>query len=296
MRVDNYFYAGLDFIIDKRGNPWFIEANFSPRSNTFYEILKDHSVMDGVAKLMKKNGGNIAVMASDVKRGKNTGVWHYYVLKRKIPNVRLCYAKQNIKNRSRFIDSKGNVFKPDTIFRHYYDINPAIEKKTLVINPTVIKTTVGNKAKCLDLIKEAKVNHPTTIIVKNKEDVRKIIAQNPETFKEGLVLKPNDSSEGIGVQVLRRGEKIPDIKEEELLEQRIVPRLHHHSYWDVRTYVINGKFVGGLIRESKKRVTNTALGAHALKLPKKLLNKLKGPSLKVVKTIDKYATQNVRKI
>jgi len=296
MKVNNYFYAGLDFMFDKKGDPWFIEANFSPRSNTFYSILNNHSVMDGIAKLMKKNGGNIAVMGSDVRRGKNTGVWHYHVLKKKIPNVRLCYSRQNKKNRSRLIDSKGDTFKPSTIFRHYYNINPAIERKALTINPTIIKNTVGDKSKCLEIINEAKVKHPLTVIVKNKEDVRKIIAQNPETFKEGFVMKPNDSTEGIGVHVLRRGEKIPEINKEELLEQRIVPRLHHHSFWDVRTYVINGKFCGGLIRESKKRITNTAMGAHALKVPQNILRKLKKPSMRAVKAIDRRATEEIENI
>jgi len=39
MAMRKYIFAGLDFIFDKEGEPWFIEANGSPRGMRSFEML-----------------------------------------------------------------------------------------------------------------------------------------------------------------------------------------------------------------------------------------------------------------
>ena len=37
-----YVLAGLDFVFDKEGNPWFIEANTVPGAFDVFEVLYGH--------------------------------------------------------------------------------------------------------------------------------------------------------------------------------------------------------------------------------------------------------------
>ncbi len=280
-------------MFDKKGNPWFIEANFWPGSNTFYNVMKNHSVINTLTKLMKKNGGNIAIINSkkDKKEETDNGTWHYHTFKKKIPNLRLCNVEDNKNSRSHLTDVNGETFKPDTIFRYKYPLHPSFDKNALVINPTNVEHAVTDKIKCLHIAKKAGIKFPFTVIVKNKTDVKRTIKNNPDVFKSGYVIKPIAKWEGIGVHVLKKGEKIPKITEKELLEQRIVPRLHHKCFWDARILVVNGKFCGGFIREDKRKVTNISRGGHAEIIPKNTLKKLKAPSLKIVKAIDNYVKE-----
>jgi glutathione synthase/RimK-type ligase-like ATP-grasp enzyme len=254
--------------------------------------------MNELTKLMKKNGGNTTIIGSkyDKENEIDTGIWHYNIFKDKIPNLRFCYFEDNKNSRSHLTDITGKTFKPDTIYKYKYPLSSSFDKKALVINPTIVEHAVTDKVKCLDIAEKTGVKFPFTVIVKNTTDVKRIMKKNPNVFKTGYVIKPIDKWEGIGVHVLKKGQKIPRINEKELLEQRIIPRLHHNCYWDVRILVVNGKYLGGYVREDESKVTNVSRGAHTVSLPSKTKSKLRKPSLKIVKAIDQYATEKLRKI
>lgn len=290
VKVSKYILAGLDFIFDREGNPWFIEANYWPGTKTYTNVIKDLSLMQELGRLMGKcSEPAVLSRIRDRKTVPESGRWHYELLKRYAPDLRLCYTEHNRNSKSYLVDREGHSFRPDCIFKYDQPLQSSFEKEIVVINANSVGRIVNDKFRCLRVVGDAGINVPATLVVKNQAEVRKVLTHHPKLFREGFVLKPNDLTEGEGVQIFKKGESIPKIKEKELLEQRIVPCLHHRSYWNVRTLVVNGKFVGGMIRESRSRVTNIALGAHARKIPRKMIAQLRKPSLAVVKAIDDYA-------
>jgi len=293
MKVNNYFFAGLDFIFDKNNNLWFLEANYAPHGAKNIERMYGKEVITkDIAKMMSKEGGEkCALISRYAKEGEKfeNSVWFANKLNRHLKDLRFCYSDENCKRKYKLKDINGEFFKPTSIFRYNRPLTSAFEKKIFVINPNKIKNLVNNKMKTLKVIGDnTKVNVPETFYVKDTEQLKKVIEKNKEMFKKGYVIKPIDQSQGRGVYVLRKSEKTPEIYKREIVEERITPNLLHKHYWDVRVFIINGKYIGGEMRESRTRVTNVMRGGKTVKLPKKLYGLLKKPSLEIVKAVDEY--------
>ena len=124
-------------------------------------------------------------------------------------------------------------------------------------------------------------------MIKNKSEIKDLL--NEKEFEQGFVIKPNDETEGKGIFIFNKNSKnIPQIRKEEILQQRIIPNLRKGKYWDVRVFVINGKYCGGFIRESKSRITNISKGAKAKKITPDIAKILKKPAERATKAIEKY--------
>ncbi len=293
MKVNNYFFAGLDFIFDKNNDLWFLEANYAPHgARNIKKTYGKEEITKHVAKLMKKSGSQPSVLISKYSNDKTkaeNSLWFAHQLSKHIKNLRYCHCDENVKRRGTLKDIYGEVFKPTCIFRYNRPLSSWFEKKAVVINSNKVKRTVNNKMLTLKIVREkTNVNVPKSFYVKDTEELRELISVNQDIFKEGYVVKPIDQSQGRGVYVLKMGEQMPVVYGKEIVEERIVPRLLHRHYWDVRVFVINGKYLGGEMRESRSRVTNVSKGGKPLKLPKKLYNQLKKPALDIVKAIDEY--------
>jgi glutathione synthase/RimK-type ligase-like ATP-grasp enzyme len=292
MKVNHYFVAGLDFIFDKRGKPWFVEANYAPLgSRHMLRLYKDDLMTKAIAKMMKKQGSAPAIVSSTKKIVEENNEWYYKHLMKFLPNLRFCPMELNRTSRHLLTDENDETFKPTCIFRYEEDLQRSFEKRMMVINPTIIQKIVNSKIRTLKIAKEAGLDVPETYPVRTKRHALELMKEHPRAFKDGFVLKPNDNTEGFGVHVLDHKDKLPPVHGYRLLEQRIIPRLHHHDFWDVRVFVIDGKYIGGFVRDSKKRVTNITLGAKPEKLPSKLKARLRNPSLKVIKAIDDFASK-----
>ena len=63
MKVNNYFVAGLDFMFDRKGKPWFIEANYAPGGSTSMEKAYGKDILlQNISKFLKKQGDDIALI------------------------------------------------------------------------------------------------------------------------------------------------------------------------------------------------------------------------------------------
>ena len=293
MKVNNYFFAGLDFIFDKNNNLWFLEANYAPHgAKNIEKLYGKEKITKLIAKKMKREGGErcsiISRYCNPYDKTENS-LWFANKLVKHIPGMRFCFSDDNSKRTGKLKDIYGEFFKPDVIFRYNRPLTSAFEKKILVINSNKVRDVVNDKMLTLKIVGEnTNINVPHSYYIKSVDELKKIIAKKKDLFKGGFVVKPTDQSQGRGVYVLNKGEKYPEIDKKKILEERIVPKLLHKHYWDVRVFVINGKFVGGEMRESRSRVTNVSRGGKSVKLPKRLFKLLKRPSLKIVKTIDRY--------
>tara|TARA_B100001971_G_C18173471_1_gene528550 strand:+ start:407 stop:1306 length:900 start_codon:yes stop_codon:yes gene_type:complete len=294
MEVKNYIFAGLDFIFDKKGNPWFLEANYFPGGAYHIEDLygKD-TIVKELAKKMKDYNNPCMLIA---KRSDSRIYNSTYIAEKlkEYMDIKMCYAEPNFRRKSSLITTENKKIKSNCILRYDQKLNNHFEKNSLVINSNLIEKVVNDKMLTLKIVNErTNVNVPRSFYVKSKKEMEKILEK--EEFEEGFVIKPNDLTEGIDVLVLTNKEKLPIIRSKRVFEERISPKKKEGRYWDVRVYIINGKYMGGFIRESRKRVTNISIGAKPYKIPPKINRILRSPSLKVVAAIDKYCEEKRRK-
>ncbi len=297
MAMRKYIFAGLDFIFDKEGEPWFIEANGSPRGMRSFEMLFGKgSISKKVANYINKHGKNPCIVVSsksEYEKNKETGIWVYMKLKEYIPELRMCYSEENRHRRTRMVDSEGTIFRPDFIYRYGQKIPFSFEKIIRMINPTVIRYLAMDKMVTGEMVRKKvpSANVPEAFIVRNSEQLRKKLKSHPEAFKDGFVIKPNCESLGYGVRVFSSSEEKAKVTTKNILQQRIVTELIDDKYWDLRVVLFDGKVMGGYMRISKNRVTNVASGGKVKVAPAKIMKKVTPVSEKIVKAIDDEAVR-----
>tara|TARA_Y100000310_G_scaffold258289_1_gene266651 strand:+ start:386 stop:1285 length:900 start_codon:yes stop_codon:yes gene_type:complete len=294
MEVKNYIFAGLDFIFDKQGKPWFLEANYFPGGSPRMEKLYgNEKIVRELARKMEQYHNPCML----ISKRSDTRIKDSIYLAKKLQeytDIKFCYGSPNLRRKSNLITTDKKKIKSNCILRYDQKLNNSLSKNSLVINSNLIQKVVNDKMLTLNIVKEkTNVRTPRSFYVKNKKQMERILKK--EEFEEGFVLKPNNLSEGEGVLVLTNKEKLPTIRKKKVFEERITPKKKEGRYWDVRVYVINGKYMGGFIRESKKRVTNISKGAKPYKIPPKINRILRSPSLKVVSAIDSYCEGKKRK-
>ena len=318
-----YPLAGLDFIFDKHGKPWFIEANSaSTVHKELGEAEGDLISIKAIAKYINSlKGKEFCIFTKKDEKfseNKENPIWLAEKLKPLIKkNFHICYMHNNLRvSRSYFLDHNfikltltnfnkggGNSYvlnssrrkvKPDIILRTYFQLNPEFEREGVkVINPMVTRDIVWMKNKCYDAVRNIKgINIPKYFMVDSNQELKKILKENKKLFAEGYVLKPANDSLGRGVKITD-STRMPykfDVKPGYMVQQRIFPKkIDNKYYWDTRCFVVNGKYIGGVKRVNKNKVTNIAQGGHGEKMEKKLQRKIRSMSEKIVKSIDKEA-------
>jgi len=232
MKVKNFIYAGLDFIFDKNGNFWFLEANGATRGFVEYQNLyKSYEPVIGIAKFMKSKGRNNCILISKKERFSEehaSNKWLYKKLKEYM-KLHACYIEDNQKRTKYLIDKNGNLVKPDCILCHDYKVSKKLSKRTITINNCKLRKFVWNKYKTLNLVKKhTKIKTPRTFVARNNKQLKEILIKH--SFKNGFVIKPIGGTEGKGVHVVGNHEKIPRINKKMLLQERITPKLIHKKY------------------------------------------------------------------
>ena len=319
----HYVVAGLDFIFDKDGKPWFLEANSaSTVHKEFEEIYGDCTTVKALAGYINRlPGNNFCVFMSrnhSFRPKKENTVWMPEKLKPFLKKkMHVCYMQDNLRvarnyfldhnfikltltnfnkggGNSYVINSKRKKIKPDIILRKHFQLNPEFEQEGInVINTMVTRDLVWLKNKCYDAVRHIRgINIPKYFLVDNNEELKKVLKENKRLFKKGYVLKPAGDSLGRGVKVANSS-RMPysfKVKPGYMVQQKIEPELIEGKYyWDVRCFVINDKYIGGVKRVSRSKVTNIAQGGHARALEKKYQARIKAVSEKIVKAIDKKA-------
>jgi glutathione synthase/RimK-type ligase-like ATP-grasp enzyme len=79
-----------------------------------------------------------------------------------------------------------------------------------------------------------------------------------------------------------------------MVQKRIRQPMLNGKYWDVRCFVINGKYVTSVKRICKKKVTNIAQGAYGDKLESKYQKKIAKISEKIADAINKQAIEWIK--
>ena len=248
-------------MIDKKNKPWFIEANYFPNGVfRVNKLEKKEIILKEFSKTISKYKHPCMIISKGIskqsKKAKKIG-------KRlnKYTKINLCYNDENKNNKKYLITTKKEKIIPDFIFRWNNKINKSLMKKALITNSCILEKLITNKMLTQNIIKEkTKINVPRSFFINNKKEIKYLL--NKKEFENGFVIKPNNESEGKGVFILNKeSKKIPRVNKKEIIQQRIIPKLNNGKYWDVRIFVINGKYCKGFIRQSKSRVTNISRGA-----------------------------------
>ncbi|MBW2965576.1 hypothetical protein KY342_00565 [Candidatus Woesearchaeota archaeon] len=319
----HYAIAGLDFIFDKDGRPWFLEANSaSTVHKEFEELNGDCTTVKALAKYINKlPGDNLCIF---VKKGhqftdkKENSVWLPEKLSRFIKkDIHFCYMQSNLRvSRNYFLDhnfikltltnfNKGGgnshvlnshrrKVKPDVILRNYFQLNPEFEQEGInVINTMAARDLVWMKNKTYDVVKDIKgINIPKYFLIDSNKELKQILKENKKLFEKGYVIKPANDSLGRGIKVTNSA-RMPynfTVKPGYMVQQKIEPMLiEGRYYWDSRSFVVDGKFIGGVKRVNRNKVTNIAQGGHGRVLEKRYQIKIRRIAEKIVEAIDKEA-------
>jgi len=272
--VKKYIFATLDFIFDEKEKLYFLEANSVPGGMSDAEnVFKGHQPMKEVAEFMKKQGKEQCVISTSRKNK----FWVYNHLKKYLPNLRLCYRECNRNNRIYLIDVNNDRFKPSCIYRNGNLICNSFESKIPVINPKSVVYITLDKIKTYKLVSRY-VNIPEFYVIKNKKQLDSKIKE----FGSDYVIKGIFGSYGKETYISKK----KDYSYPCILQKRIFPKKIKNKFWDVRVFLVNGNYSNAVVRLSKNPVTNFCCGAKAHPLPKRLENKLRKVSEKIVKVID----------
>jgi hypothetical protein len=303
-RVRHYLWAGLDFIFDEDYRPVLLEANRS--SHMLWEYLsfyQDERPFELTAAAMNRQVGPACLLwrRSDPpfdgtlgRIGVETASFiGHYLVKHLRSKPFICFAEDNQEERSVVTTASGGIIAPGSIFRWWYEAPWSYERAgTLVINPNSLWLTVRDKYACYRTLEGARTfGVPDVFPVASAEEFHACFEQREALFSRGYVLKPRVGWGGQGVQVMLPGERadLSALHVGHLLSERIVPPRRTRQYWDVRVFVMDGQYCGGVVRSSDTPVTNVYRGGVAEPLTADLSARLEEPALEAVSMLDAAA-------
>tara|TARA_Y100000310_G_scaffold47059_2_gene43640 strand:- start:939 stop:1994 length:1056 start_codon:yes stop_codon:yes gene_type:complete len=318
MKMEHYPIAGLDFIFDKNGKPWFLEANSaSTVHEEFEKVYGDPTTVKKIAKYINSLPGKNFCMFVKKKYWESGNKAHY--LAEKLTefvkkDIHVCYMDKNLRvSRPFFLDHNyikltltnfhkggGNSYvldksrkkvKPDIIFRNYFQLNPEFEQEGVnVINTMAVRDLCWFKNKTYDAVEDVKgINIPKYFLVNSNEELKHILKTHKSLFKKGYVVKPLGNSLGRSVKVMDTPRVPPNFKVGSgfMVQQRITPNLvDKNKYWDLRVFVINGKYAGAVKRVSPNKVTNIYQGGYGAAVETALQDKIKKVSERITKAME----------
>jgi len=285
-----YMISGIDFIINEEGEAIFIEANSSPgakllKTKNFSEPLE--VLARGVLDSVNEPKGAIVVRKTERDEGTN---WKMEILS-KFFSMRLCYFEDQTYNTPELIDINGKKFLPNVILYNIFGFAQLYKGDALQFNPKEVIRITLDKNLCMTIVKNlTKVKTPEEFMVFSDVTAKQIIKKKKELFDSGLVIKPLYGCGGKGVNVYENIPKeLPKFRSARLIQNKIKMNLKEGKFWDVRTYVMNGKFCGAVSRISENPVVNLKRGGKFQTLDTDLMDVVKKPAEEIVKAINKVA-------
>src|SRR5262249_3280963 len=122
-------------------------------------------------------------------------------------------------------------------------------------------------------------------------EIRALLAGDPELFSDGYVVRPRVGWGGHGVQVASRGEEPRGVGGNAVLSERIIPSGADGRFWEVRAFVMDGVYLGGVTHSISAPNTNYWQGGTPEPLDESTRRLLESPSLEAVALIDAAANR-----
>ena len=299
--VRHYLWAGLDFMLDQDGQPVLLEANRS--SHMLGEYMEYHGndrPFERIAQRMNDRDGPPCLLwraADPLPDADEDACWigrHLSARLKREPLIALVEENQQPAELLRTRD--GQLVRAGSLFRWWYGLPWCLERGgTLVINPNAVWVTVRDKAVLYDRLRGAQqFRCPWSCVVDDLGAIDRERELDPDRFASGYVLKPRVGWGGYGVQIFD-GPVLPDaVSPGHLICERIRPVLRAGEYWDVRTFVMDGHYLGGVLHSSRSPVTNYHQGGRSGRLDPEIAERLRAATLEAVWRIDQAAEEIFR--
>lgn len=292
-RPPHYHWCGLDFIVDRDGQPVLIEANRS--SHMLGEYLAFHEndrpfaltadVMNragGIPCLLWRRGDPFPLADEDA----------CFIARHLRPHLKfepvICNVEDNQDPRDELVARDGRLVRPGSIFRWWYGLPWSYERSDVtVINPNCVWTVVRDKLISYGHLGEAKTFRvPRAFVAQSVTDVCERLQAEPQLFRQGWVIKPRVGWGGHGVQVGDAGDVPTTCPPNAMLSERIHADRTDGRFWEARVFVMAGKYLGGIRHSSATPLTNYWQGARAEPLDPAISALLEQSALEAVQLLD----------
>jgi hypothetical protein len=294
--VRHYLWAGLDFMFDQDGVPVLLDANRSSHMMVEYlEMLGDDQPFALLAAAMNQAGGIPCLLwrkADPLPDAVEDACWIGEHLSEHLDrDPVVCDVEDNQSLRPELTARDGRTIQPGSIFRWWYGLPWSYERSgTLVVNPNCLWTIVRDKLSYPQHLAGARhFRVPASFAVESPAHAMTVLSEYRDLFSRGFVLKPRVGWGGFGVQVGEAGEQVADFSGPSMLCERVRPPSRHGRFWDVRVFVMAGRYLGGIRYSSERPVTNFHQGGVASRLDEDLTGRLREPALEAVSMIDALA-------
>jgi hypothetical protein len=294
--VRHYLWAGLDFMFDQDGVPVLLDANRSSHMMVEYlEMFGNDLPFELVAGKMNEAGGIPCLLwrvTDPVAGAIEDACWIGEQLSRHLGREPVvCNVEDNQSPRDELTTRDGRVVRPGSIFRWWYGLPWSYERSgALVVNPNSLWTVVRDKLSYPRSFAGARhFRAPASFAVDGAEQAAELLRAHPDVFARGFVVKPRVGWGGFGVQVGEAGDTIVPFSGPTMLCERVRPPSDDGRFWDVRVFVMAGRYLGGIRYSSRKAVTNFHQGGVASRLDDALSDRLRRPALEAVALIDALA-------
>lgn len=292
----HYHWCGLDFIIDRQGQPVLIEANRS--SHMLGEYLAFHGddrPFALAAEVMNRAGGTPCLLWRAGDPFPDADEDACFIARHLRPHLTLkpvvCNVEDNQEPRQELLSRDGRWVRPGSIFRWWYGLPWSYERSGVtVVNPNCVWTVVRDKLNSYAPLREAQsFRVPWGFAANSLEQARAILQSNPELFRDGWVVKPRVGWGGQGVQVGDAGDEPHQCAPNHMLSERILADRTDGRFWEARVFVMAGRYLGGIRHSNTTPLTNYWQGARAEVLDPAISRMLEQPALEAVHLLDRAA-------
>jgi len=294
--VTHYLWAGLDFLIDRNGTPVFIEANrASHMLGEYMQFLGNDRPFQITSGVMNRAAGPPCFLwrRDDPLPDADEDACFIgrHLEKHLNQSPIICNVEDNQESREELVARDGRRVVPGSIFRWWYGLPWSYERAgVIVINPNSVWVTVRDKLSCSEIQAAARCFRvPRCFGVECASQARRVLTEHEGTFREGFVLRPRVGWGGHGVQVGNPHDEPRQINGNYVLSERIVPPPLDGRCWEVRVFVMDGIYLGGLRHTSRSPLTNYWQGGSPEPLDDATSALLERPALEAVQLIDAAA-------
>ena len=289
MSAKQYLLGGIDFIINKQNEPVFIEANSAPGAKLL-KGTEQTGPIDALANLVKERvnrpSAAIVVRRKQVDAG---NLWKVQQLGEHFPTRQVIFEDQDYRTPS-LVDEEGGEFTPNALLFNTLSFAQLYQGEGFMVNPAeAIRITVDKHLSNMVVSNLTDVQVPGNFMVFSGSGARRVADIMPDVG-EGLVLKPIFGWGGRGVHVWEQvPQQFPSFREAMILQNRVDLQLKDGRFWDVRCYVVDGRFCGAVSRVSESPVVNVSLGGRFHELESDVVDLVRKPTEQVASAIDRVA-------
>jgi hypothetical protein len=294
--VRHYVWAGLDFMIDSDGVPVLLDANRSSHMMVEYlELIGDDRPFARIASRMNRAGGPPCLLWRRGEPFPDGGEDAPFIGRHLAVHLAdapvICDVEDNQDEHAGLIGRDGRRVMPGSIFRWWYGLPWTHERSgVLVVNPNCAWVIVRDKAGYPDHFAGSRhFRVARSFRVDSPAHASGLMEAHPDLFSRGFVLKPRIGWGGYGVQVGDARDAPRQWSGDYLLSERVVPSLREGKYWDVRVFVMDGEYLGGIQYSNTSPVTNFHQGGTPSPLDRGLADALREPALEAVGRVDDLA-------